>query len=139
MLTYLGACTEFNESDIDEELIKNAKIIYIEGYLWDTEGAIAAIRKSIKLAKKYNTKVSFSLSDPFCVGRHRGEFLELLKDIDILFCNEDEAKSLFKTNDLGAAIEKISELCEITSITTGAKGSVVVYDSTVKKYRRCKN
>ncbi len=132
MMTYLGACTEFNESDIDEELIKGAKVIYIEGYLWDTDGAIAAIRKAITLAKKYDTKVSFSLSDPFCVGRHRAEFLELLKSIDVLFCNEEEAKSLFETTDLGEAIEKISELCDIVSITTGAKGAIVIYDNKVK-------
>ena len=132
MLTYLGACTEFSENDLNEDMIKAAKIIYIEGYLWDTESAIAAIRKSIKIAKENGVKTSFSLSDPFCVGRHRAEFLKLLKEIDILFCNEEEAKSLFETNDLGEAIEKISELCDITSITTGAKGSIVVYDSTVK-------
>jgi len=132
MLTYLGACTEFNSDDINEELIKTSKIVYIEGYLWDTEGAIAAIRKTIALAKKHGTKVSFSLSDPFCVGRHRAEFLELLKDIDVLFCNEDEAKSLFETTQLGEAIEKISELCDVVSITTGAKGSIVIYDNSVK-------
>lgn len=132
MLTYLGACTEFNESDIDENLIKAAKVIYIEGYLWDTDGAIAAIRKAISIAKANGTKVSFSLSDPVCVGRHRDEFLKLVKDVDILFCNEDEAKSLFDTNELGAAIEKLSEICELTSITIGKKGSVVIYDNTVK-------
>lgn len=131
MMTYLGACTEFNQSDINEELIKNSKIVYIEGYLWDTEGAIAAIRKTIELAKKYNTKVSFSLSDPFCVGRHRAEFQELLKNIDILFCNEDEAKSLYETEELGEAIEKIADVCDVASITCGAKGSVVIYDNTV--------
>lgn len=132
MLTYLGACTEFNESDLDEELIKNSKVVYVEGYLWDTDGAKAAIRKAFTIAKANGVKTSFSLSDPFCVGRHRAEFLDLLKEIDILFCNEEEVKSLFETNDLGEAIEKISELCDVTSITTGPKGSVVVYDSTVK-------
>ena len=118
MLTFLGACTQLDESDIDEELIKDSNVIYIEGYLWDEPNAIAGIKKAIKIARENGVKTSFTLSDPFCVGRHKAAFLELLPEIDILFANEEEAKMLFG--------DEINSPCEITAITKGAAGAQVI-------------
>jgi sugar/nucleoside kinase (ribokinase family) len=125
MMTYLGACTEFDESYVDEDLICDSKVVYIEGYLWDEPKAKAAIRKVLELAKKHGTKVSFTLSDPFCVERHREEFLFLLSSIDILFCNEHEAKALFKNENIHECVARLTEKCEVVAVTRGAHGSIV--------------
>lgn len=117
MLTFLGACTQLDESDIDEELIKQSQVIYIEGYLWDEPNAISAIKKAIKIAQENDVKVAFTLSDPFCVGRHKKAFAELLSDIDILFANEEEAKMLFG--------DATPSGCKIIAATKGAEGAVI--------------
>lgn len=126
MATFLGACTELDESDIDEELIKNSEVIYIEGYLWDEPNAKAAISKAIKIAKENGVKTAFTCSDPFCVSRHKDEFLELLKDIDILFANEEEAKMLFDVENVADAAKKAKTLGSLVALTKGAEGSVII-------------
>ncbi len=127
MATYLGATRGMTTNDVDEALIKDSKILYLEGYLWDEQHAKHAMRKAVEIAGQYERKVSLSLSDSFCVDRHRAEFLELIEEgVDILFCNEDELKSLFETDNLEVAIQKISEKCEITAATLGSKGSIIV-------------
>lgn len=127
MATYIGACSLVSEKDIDEELIASASILYIEGYLWDTEHAKAAIRKAIKTAKKAGRKVAFTLSDTFCVDRHRDEFLQLAElDIDILFANENEISALYETDNLEAALKKVRGMCEVALITRGEKGCIVL-------------
>ncbi len=127
MATFIGACSLVSESDINELLIAQSAITYIEGYLWDTENAKSAIRKAIQCSQKYKKKIAFTLSDTFCVNRHRAEFLQLAKrDIDILFSNESEIKALFETDDLAAAVKKLSGMCEIAIITRGEKGSLVL-------------
>ncbi|WP_321394478.1 adenosine kinase [Emcibacter sp.] len=130
MCTYLGACVNLTEEDIDEEMIRNASITYLEGYLWDPEEAKKAFRKAIAIAHDAGQKTSLSLSDPFCVDRHREEFLSLTRDdIDILFANEEELLMLFDTRDLNTALAAVKEHCEIAAITRGAKGCVVTYNS----------
>jgi sugar/nucleoside kinase (ribokinase family) len=127
MATYIGACSRVSESDIDETLIQNSAITYIEGYLWDTETAKAAIRKAITLARKAEKKIAFTLSDTFCVDRHRAEFLQLIEnDIDILFSNELELKSLYQTSDFETAKEDVRGACGIVAVTRSEKGSVVL-------------
>lgn len=127
MNTYLGACSKLSRKDIDENLIREAKIIYMEGYLWDRPEAKDALLYAVELAHKYDRKVSLSLSDPFCVNRHRDSFLHLIKSgVNIVFCNEDEIKALFDTSDPEEAFQKARTLCEITVITRGAKGAVAV-------------
>ena len=127
MLTYLGACTKLTPDDIDEEIIKLSKVVYLEGYLWDEETAKQAILKACELAHKHNKKVAFTLSDPFCVDRHREEFLELLKNnIDILFCNDVELKSLFQEEDFYKATKLVKDYCEISAVTRNKEGSVVI-------------
>ncbi|MFC7048498.1 adenosine kinase [Emcibacter nanhaiensis] len=126
MCTYLGACVNLTEADIDDETIKGASITYLEGYLWDPEDAKNAFRKAIALAHEAGRKTSLSLSDPFCVDRHREEFLSLTRDdIDILFANEEELLMLFDTRDLATALAAAREHCEIAAVTRGAKGCVI--------------
>lgn len=127
MNTFLGACARLSRSDIDEDLIRTSKITYIEGYLWDRDESKDAITYAVELARKYNRKVSLSLSDPFCVNRHRDTFMDLIKKgVDILFCNEEEIKALFNTEDAELAFEKCKTLCELCVITRGADGAVAI-------------
>jgi sugar/nucleoside kinase (ribokinase family) len=126
MCTYLGACVNLTTDDIDEDVVSNSNIIYLEGYLWDPEPAKAAFRKAIEVAHKAGNKVAFSLSDSFCVDRHKAEFLQLAKnDIDILFANEDEIKMLYSTEDLDEAVKQAQQDCDIAAITCSAKGCIV--------------
>jgi len=127
MCTYLGASIEFEPNNINYESIKASKYLYLEGYLWDSELAKQAFIKAAKIAKESKTKIILSLSDAFCVDRHRESFLNLINDfVDILFCNEEELKSLFKAIDLEQCKIKINSLCELTAITLGERGSIIV-------------
>jgi sugar/nucleoside kinase (ribokinase family) len=131
MNTYLGAAREFAMTDIVEDDIAGSEILYIEGYLWDAPTAKAASLKAIDIAKKSGTKVAFSLSDPFLMGRYRGEFLELLQHLDILFANEDEAKALFEVEDFDDVLQAFKPMNKIAAITRSEKGCVVVRGAEV--------
>jgi len=127
MSTFLGATRGITTGDIEENLIKDSKILYLEGYLWDEQHAKNAMRKAVELAKQYDCKVALSLSDPFCVNRHRAEFLQLIEEgVDIVFANEEEIKGLFETDDFDIAAANAKNIAEIVAITRGAKGSVIV-------------
>lgn len=127
MATYIGASAFISTFDISQELIAKTKILYLEGYLWDEMETKAALRKAAQLARSGNTKVAFSLSDGFCVDRHRAEFLEFIKsDVDILFANEQEALALTESSSFAEASSKIRDLAEIVAITRSARGSVII-------------
>jgi sugar/nucleoside kinase (ribokinase family) len=127
MNTYLGACRGLTPDDIAESEIAGARILYIEGYLWDMEAAKAASRKAIRIAKENGTSVAFTLSDPFCVGRFRDEFLDLVQnDIDIVFANEEEAKALFAADSFDHALQQFERWGGIAALTRSEKGCVVV-------------
>lgn len=127
MQTYLGACVELGPDDVDENLIAAAKVCYLEGYLWDRPDAKAACLKAADAAHRHGRKVALTLSDPFCVDRWRGEFLELIEQrVDILFANESEITSLFETDDFALAAERIRPLVEIAVLTRGADGAVIL-------------
>ena len=127
MCTYLGASVLLEPKDLDLSAVKEAKILYLEGYLWDNQAAKNAFIKAAEIAKNAGKKVALSLSDSFCVSRHRESFLELVEDyIDILFANEDEIISLYKTSNLNLAIEKLKTKCEIAAITIGKHGSILI-------------
>lgn len=127
MATYIGACSMVSEADIDEKIIAAAAVTYVEGYLWDTEPAKAAIRKAINVAHKAQRKIAFTLSDTFCVDRHRDEFLNLImSDIDILFANEAEIKSLYQTEDIEFALEQLQGVCPIAVVTRSEKGCIIL-------------
>lgn len=127
MMTYLGAAVEFRPEDIDEAVIAAGKITYLEGYLWDEPLAKAAVLKAAQAARQANRKVALTLSDPFCVDRHRDTFRELIDGhVDILFANEAEIISLTQTESFDAAVRAIGPACEIAAITRSELGSVVV-------------
>lgn len=127
MSTYLGACRELQPADIDEAQVAAARILYIEGYLWDQDEAKEAARKAIAACKSAGGRVALSLSDSFCVGRFRDEFLQLLdKDVNILFANEDEAKALFQAEDFDGVVAGAKTWGGIAALTRSAKGCVIV-------------
>ena len=125
MNTFLGASVRFNINSFDEKFIINSSMIYIEGYLFDQPEAKEAIYHCCKLAKSQNNKVALSLSDLFCVDRHRIDFLNLIENyVDIIFANEHEIKSLYQS-DLIQSINNIKNNVDFGAITLGSKGSIV--------------
>lgn len=133
MNTYLGACHELTERDIDAEMIGSAAITYMEGFLWDPVEAKKAFVRAAHYAHKHERAAAFTLSDPFCVDRYRAEFLDLIrsKTIDYVFANVHELKSLYQTEDLGEAVREIAKDAEIAAITMGADGAMAVFNGEV--------
>ena len=127
MLTYLGACVDFGPNDVDANVVANSDITYLEGYLFDPPQAKEAFRSAAAIAHQAGRKVALSLSDPFCVGRHRAEFLDLISGhVDILFANDAELMALYETTDFDQAIANVRGHAELAAVTRGARGSVVV-------------
>ncbi|MCH7864146.1 MAG: adenosine kinase [Proteobacteria bacterium] len=132
MQTFLGACVELGPDDIDEDLIAAARITYLEGYLWDPPEAKKAFIKASEVAHKAGRKVSLSLSDPFCVERHRADFLDLAEHhVDILFANEEEITSLYQVDTFDECLQAVRGHCEIAALTRGEKGSVIVSNDEI--------
>jgi sugar/nucleoside kinase (ribokinase family) len=126
MLTYLGACVDFGPADVDAEVVASSAITYLEGYLFDPPHAKDAFRAAAKIAHDAGRKVALSLSDPFCVGRHRDEFLDLVKGhVDLLFANEDELAALYQAPDFDHAVRAVRDHADLAAITRGPRGSVV--------------
>jgi sugar/nucleoside kinase (ribokinase family) len=127
MNTYLGASGLLGPGHVNPDVIKNAAITYLEGYMFDTDPSKAAFRTCADMAHAAGRKLALSLSDPFCVERHRDDFLAFLKNgADILFANEAELKSLYQTDDFDAAIAAVRKDCTLAAITRSEKGSVIV-------------
>ncbi len=127
MQTYLGACVGLGPDDIDEDAIAAAQVTYMEGYLWDPEAAKQAFLKAATIAHRAGRQVSLSLSDPFCVDRHRDEFRDLVNNhVDVLFANEDEIISLYQVEDFDAALQAVRRDCRVAALTRSEKGSVIV-------------
>ncbi len=132
MNTYLGACVNLTTDDIDAGVVENAKITYMEGYLWDRPEAMQAFKRAAAIARQAGRMTSITLSDSFCVERHRDSFLELIRsDIDIVFANESEIKSLYKTQNFDGAMQAIRKDCPIAVLTRSAAGCVVVRGAEV--------
>lgn len=127
MNTYLGACVNLTMNDIDAEIVSSSKITYMEGYLWDRPDAKEAFKHAAKLARAAGRKTSITLSDSFCVERHRESFLDLIRgDIDIVFANEAEIKSLYQTQNFDGALHAIRNDCPIAVLTRSAAGCVII-------------
>jgi sugar/nucleoside kinase (ribokinase family) len=127
MSTFLGASRELGPDAIDEALIKNSQITYLEGYLWDPPAAKEAFLKAARIAESAGRRTALSLSDPFCVDRHRAELLKLVDDhIDILFANEIEICSLYQVETFEEAERAVRGRCEIAVLTRSERGSVIV-------------
>ncbi len=128
MNTFLGACQNLTVDDVDPALVASAGVIYLEGYLWDPPHAKDAFRKASTLAHEAGRRVALSLSDAFCVGRYRDEFLDLIrsKKVDIVFANESELLALYETGDFDAAAAALRGDCALAAVTRGAAGALVV-------------
>jgi sugar/nucleoside kinase (ribokinase family) len=128
MNTYLGACQGLSARDLDENAVRAAKIVYLEGYLWDPPAAKDAFRAAVSLAHGAGNAVALTLSDPFCVDRYRDEFLGLVRDgsVDILFANIHELKSLYQTADEAGALAALREEGILGVVTRSAEGALVV-------------
>ena len=127
MCTYLGASKNLENKDVDLSTVSKAKVLYLEGYLWDSPEAKTAFITASKACKDSGGKVALSLSDSFCVDRHRESFLELVNGhVDILFANESEITSLYQSPDFEHAIEQTRRVCKVAALTCGEKGSVVL-------------
>lgn len=124
----LGAAQELTPDDIDGQLVGDAEITFLEGYLWDPPHAKAAFRKAAALAHSAGRRVALSLSDAFCVDRYRAEFLELIRtgSVDIVLANEGELKSLYETGSMEAGLAALREDCALGAVTAGPDGSYVV-------------
>jgi len=132
MSTFLGASVRLGPADVDRRLIERGKILYLEGYLFDPPDAQEAFRAAAAIAHAAGRKVALTLSDPFCVERHRAAFLDLVAHhIDILFANEAEICALYRVSDFDAALPHVRGHCELAALTRSAKGSVLVQDDRV--------
>jgi fructokinase len=135
MCTFLGTAGKINENDVNSEAVKKSEIIFLEGYLWDEGEPKKAFDKAINNANK----VAMSLSDLFCVDRHKPHFLNLVKNkLDITFANEQEIKSLIETKNFSEVIDFSKQLDKLIVITRGEKGAVAIngkeiFESNVKK------
>ncbi len=127
MQTFLGVSGALAPADIDESLVRDAAVTYLEGYLWDPPAAKKAFEKAARLAHEAGNRVALTLSDAFCVDRHRADFLRLVEGhVDILFANESEILSLYEVRDFDAALQKVRGHCEVAALTRSEKGSVIV-------------
>jgi sugar/nucleoside kinase (ribokinase family) len=127
MNTYLGASTDLSEEDIDENVIAASKVTYLEGYLFDKEPAMKAFHAAAYIAHKNGRKVALTLSDPFCVDRHRDDFKALLnKGVDILFANESEILALYQVNKFDDVVVQLGKDCPLAIVTRSELGSIII-------------
>lgn len=132
MSTYLGASAELGPQDIDADLVGRAKVTYLEGYLWDPPGAKEAFRAAMAAARAGGRKVALTLSDTFCVERHRDELRALVdNDVDILFANEAEVTALYEVGSVAQALAQVRGRCEVVAVTRAELGSLVSAGGTV--------
>ena len=136
MCTFLGTAGKINENDIEIKSIKSSEIIFLEGYLWDEGGPKKAFDKAIKNANK----VAMSLSDKFCVDRHKSHFLNLVKNkVDITFANENEIKSLIDAKTFDDVIKFGKEIKKLLIVTRGEKGAISIYGNEIIEIEAKKN
>ncbi|MFT4717782.1 MAG: sugar/nucleoside kinase (ribokinase family) [Rickettsiales bacterium] len=139
MMTYLGDSSKIDQID-DEDILQNSEIIYIEGYLWDKKETINSLSNFIQNASKKKITTAFTLSDSFCVSRHKNDFLNLIKNIDILFANEDEIKILTDNKEDLLNQKKYNNLFNINPnikliITISERGSIIVTKNSIKEVK----
>lgn len=131
MNTFLGASVELDEHDIDEDLIKRAKVLYLEGYLFDRDQAKKAFYKACEIAKEKGVKVALTLSDPFCVHRHKEDFIKLVDHhVDILFANEEEIMALYDVFEWDQVPIILQNKNLIAALTRSDKGSMIITEDT---------
>ena len=139
MCTYLGISSQLSKEDINEDYIKDYEIIFLEGYLWDKGISEEMFKHVIQLAKKNNVKIAMSLSDIFCVTRHREDFFKLLKnDLNILIGNENEINELMQKNNLLDSMNELKNINKLIIITRSENGSMAVLNNEITNYESIK-
>jgi fructokinase len=134
MCTYLGISSQLSKNDIDEKHIKDHELIFLEGYLWDKGISEEMFKHVINLAKKNNTEIAMSLSDIFCVTRHRNDFFKLLmNDLNILIGNENEINELVQKDNLLDSINELKKTKKIIVITRSENGSLAILNNEIIK------
>ena len=134
MNTYLGATEYLSDIDINEDLIAHSEWLYLEGYRFDGQESKKAFYKAIEIAKKNKTKIAITLSDSFCVDRHRSDFINLLNEsVDLVFCNEDELKSLYEIEYVEAAQKLITDTISCVACTCAEKGAYLFHKSSMRR------
>jgi len=132
MCTYLGISSQLSKDDINEDHIKNHELIFLEGYLWDKGISEKMFKHVIDLAKKNNIKIAMSLSDIFCVSRHREDFFKLfINDLDILIGNENEINELIQKKNLLDSINELKKVNKLTIITRSENGSIAILNNEI--------
>lgn len=127
MNTYLGAAAELSTAELDADMICSGKVLYLEGYSFDPPSAKEAFYEAAKIARGNGTTVALTLSDPFCVERHRQAFHDFIRTgVDLLFANKAELKALYKTESFEEACARIRQDCKLAAVTRSAKGSVII-------------
>jgi sugar/nucleoside kinase (ribokinase family) len=127
MCTYLGASVEFSDDDVDAAVVEAARIVYLEGYLFDAEAARRAFAKAAALAHGAGRKIALTLSDSFVVERHREGLLAFIEtQVDLLFANESEVTALFQTKSFDAAVEELRGRVPLAAVTRSERGSVIL-------------
>jgi sugar/nucleoside kinase (ribokinase family) len=127
MNTFLGISPQLGSGEVDEALVRSGRILYLEGYLFDQPEAKAAFRQAAGIAATAGRQVALTLSDAFCVDRHRAEFLELVRNsVDILFANEAEVTSLYETTSFDEAARRAQADTRLAALTRSEKGSVIL-------------
>ena len=134
MLTCLGISGEIDYEDIDEELLKHSRYIYLEGLLFESERAAQTMLKAVVTAKKYGVKIALTISDATCIDHHGDMLMQFIQnDIDLLFANTKEARTLSGANSNEAALQMLSNWCEYVAVTDGKHGSMVSFNGEITK------
>ena len=129
MNTFLGVSPHLDHGEVDADVVAASRIVYLEGYLFDRDDAKSAFRQAAEIARAAGRKVALTLSDSFCVERHRAEFLDLIKGkIDILFANEAEITALYETGSFDEAVQRTSTDTGFAALTRSGKGSLLISD-----------
>lgn len=127
MNTYLGISAELGPDDVPIDVASQADFVFLEGYLFDKDKGKEAFKRLARVCRSAGGRAGIAISDPFCVERHRSDFLTLIEhELDFVMGNEDEVKSLFETNDLDIALQKVSTICELVVCTRGGDGVSVI-------------
>lgn len=128
MQTYLGACTELSVSDISAETVGRPEVVLVEGYVWDIAEGPALIAEAIAIAKRSSARIALSLSDSFCVDRHRGEFLDAVRmDVDMVFADDDEVMALLEVETFDEVLRAVPDFGRLFVMTRSEKGSVIMH------------
>jgi hypothetical protein len=138
MLTCLGVSSEIDYDDIDEAQLKNSQYLYLEGYLFDSALATQTMLHAIETAKKHGVKIAFTASDAFCIARHKDIFLQLLRDVDLLFCNAQEACALSDTGTNDEALKALAAMGPAIALTDGGSGSLLHFEGKTLRVNPCK-